>query len=345
MKLRLRPYWLLPAAVLVVMLFGINTALALPSSATAAVRAIPAAASIAGFHVTGNRIIDPAGKVFIVKGIDAVYGHFDGGDVAGFGATNFANAARDLDNIKAAGYNLVRVSVSGDNANNGYIGSLPQYMADLDSVVAKVNARGMVAEISNGDNATFASVNGFMKVLAIRYSGKPYVWIKTDDEPNCSDGNSAYCYDWATWQSQQTSYVQTLRTNGYTGPIVVNCISWSWDCSQILNYPLGDSQVVYGAHRFGAGATAWTSSNSADANAKWANLSARVPIIVDSVGATNGTYSPMSWSRGFLTYVSTWVNTRQGAGAIAFVDSWSDSNRMIGSTGTWNSWGSTFKSY
>ena len=63
----------------------------------------------------GNRIYAPdapTDQPFIVKGIDAVYGHFDGGDAMGMGATNFVNAARDLDSIQAAGYNLVRISVS-----------------------------------------------------------------------------------------------------------------------------------------------------------------------------------------------------------------------------------------
>jgi len=280
--------------------------------------------------------------VFIVKGIDAVYGHFAGGDAAGYGATNFANAARDLDSIKAAGYNLVRLSVSGDFANNGYIGTFAQYMADLDTVVSMITSRGLVVEISNGEQATPAGVNAYVKVLATRYSSNHLVWLKPDNEPNCEDGNSAYCYDWATWQSDEKSYVQTLRANGYAGPIVINCIDWSWDCSQINSYPLGDNQIIYGAHRYGSGASAWSASDSADADAKWANLATQVPVIVDEVGAYNPPASPMSWSVGFLGYVTNWITTRQGAGAIAFNQYWSDPNTMQDANGAWNPWGMTF---
>ena len=100
--------------------------------------------SSASFRVIGNRIYAPGtpnDQPFIVKGIDAVYGHFDGGDPTGIGATNFVNAAHDLDNIQAAGYNLVRISVSADNADNGYMGTHAQYMSDLDTVVSMVTAR------------------------------------------------------------------------------------------------------------------------------------------------------------------------------------------------------------
>ena len=214
--------------------------------------------SSASFRVIGNRLYAPGApndQPFIVKGIDAVYGHFDGGDATGMGSTNFVNAARDLDSIQAAGYNLVRISVSADNADNGYIGTHAQYMSDLDTVVSMVTARGLVAEISNGNTATVASVLSFMQELGSRYGANPNVWIKPDDEPNCSDGDSTLCTNWAAWQSQETSYVQALRASGYAGLIVVNCVSFSQDCSQLLKYPLGDSGVVYGAHRFGGGST------------------------------------------------------------------------------------------
>ena len=53
-----------------------------------------------GFRVQGNKIFDPNGKRFIVKGVTAVYGRFSGGDANGFGLTNYRNAQRDLDNLK-----------------------------------------------------------------------------------------------------------------------------------------------------------------------------------------------------------------------------------------------------
>src|SRR2546430_455188 len=232
--------WLLPALVGVALVALVGSDLAIPTIAAGAAQQTSIVdANSTSFRVIGNRIYAPSAPTnqpFIVKGIDAVYGHFDGGDPAGMGATNFANAARDLDNIQAAGYNLVRISVSADKAGNGYIGTYAQYMSDLDTVVSMVAARGLVAEISNGDTATSASVLSFMQELGSRYGDNPNVWIKPDDEPNCSDGDSALCTDWAAWQSQETSYVQALRAAGFAGLIVVSCVSFSQDCSQILNY-------------------------------------------------------------------------------------------------------------
>ncbi len=70
-----------------------------------------------GFHVSGNRILDPAGRPFTVKGADAVYGRFAGGDANGLGRMNYQHAERDLDGLQAAGFNLVRLSISADAAH------------------------------------------------------------------------------------------------------------------------------------------------------------------------------------------------------------------------------------
>ena len=42
---------------------------------------------------TGNRIVDPAGRPFVVRGVTLLYGTFAGGDEAGRGARNFAAAS------------------------------------------------------------------------------------------------------------------------------------------------------------------------------------------------------------------------------------------------------------
>jgi hypothetical protein len=331
--------------------------LLLPQSASAMTSAGPLGPPVPGerafprhvsaFHISGNRIVDRYGRPFVVRGADAVYGRFAGGNANGWGLINYQNARRDLDNMKDAGYNLVRISASYDLGNLSptspdYI-PFTQYLNELDNVVKWVTQRGMVAELSNGQTARTDDVNAFAALLAVRYATNPLVWLKPDNEPNCEDGDRAVCLDWVTWQLEEARYVRTIRAAGFTGPIVVNCIAWSFDCSQALTYPLGDDQLIYGAHAYGAGATTWDPAQQADADAKWAYLSARVPVIVDEVGTTVPPTSPLTWSQGFLTYVVHWVRERSGSGCIAFVNSWSSDNAMIdATTGKWNAWGQTY---
>jgi hypothetical protein len=87
-----------------------------------------------GYHIVGNQILDSAGRRFIVKGNDAVYGRFAGGDTNGFGLHNYNNAQRDLDNLKLAGANLIRLSVSQYHYANGPL-TPAEYTAEIDNVV------------------------------------------------------------------------------------------------------------------------------------------------------------------------------------------------------------------
>jgi hypothetical protein len=125
----------------------------------------------------------------------------------------------------------------------------------------------------------------------------------------------------------------------------VNCIHWSWDCTQIANYPLGDSSIIYGAHRYGNGSQAFSAAELARCDVAWANWASTYPVIVDEVGLYNPPQSPVVWGVGFLTYTALWVQTRGGSGVIGFNDAWSDPNSMTNWDGTWNAWGQAFITY
>src|SRR2546430_15190612 len=103
----------------------------------AATRAAGEAPAGPGYHVSGNRIVDQSGTPFIVKGTDAVYGRFAGGDANGYGLRNYQNAQRDLDNLKAQGVNTIRISV----AHPGYTSGPPRSARELtapEPVVSRV---------------------------------------------------------------------------------------------------------------------------------------------------------------------------------------------------------------
>src|SRR2546429_8685192 len=63
-----------------------------------------------GYHVSGNRIVDQSGTPFIVKGTDAVYGRFAGGDGEGYRLRKFSKAPRGLHNPQAQGGETIPVS-------------------------------------------------------------------------------------------------------------------------------------------------------------------------------------------------------------------------------------------
>lgn len=288
------------------------------------------------FSVQGNRIYDLHGKPFIIKGVTAVYGRFSGGDANGFGLTNYLHAQRDLNNLKLAGVNLVRILISADYTNMppGDPNYVADYMQELDNVVQWTTQRGMVAEIANSFTRDFNTSLQFVRQLAARYKSNPYVWIEPMNEPNCDigTGDPSKCSDWAYWQQQQQQYVEAIREAGMTSPIVVNTIDWSWNLSKIASYPLHDSNIIYGAHRYPDAHTNFTFNavDQADCDREWANLSGQFAIIVDEVGIVNNGKTYLSWGQGFIDYVTNWVSKRGGAGAVAFVYYWSDGNTLTG---------------
>jgi hypothetical protein len=306
------------------------------------------------FYVQGNKIYNPDGTPFLIKGVAAVYGRFAGGDAQGVGLSNYRHAQRDLDQLKQMRVNLVRIIVSADYAalqpdNPNYIA---EYMQELDNVVQWTTMRGMVAEVANAQTRNFATALQFVKQLAGRYKDNPYVWLEPMNEPNCGPetGNEARCHDWSYWQQQQVRYIQAIRKAGMTSPIIVNTIGWSWDLSQIASYPLHDNNIIYGAHRYPNPAThfIFNATDQASCDTMWANLAEQFPVIVDEVGAENNKQTYLAWNQKFIDYVTTWVNTRGGDGAVAFVYYWSDGNSMTGdrqhstNDGVRNQWGNIF---
>ncbi len=310
----------------------------------------PSPVATGAFYVQGNKIYSPDGTPFLVKGVTAIYGRFAGGDAQGIGLSNYRHARRDLDLLKQMRVNFVRIIVSADYAalppdNPNYVA---EYMQELDNVVQWSTMRGMVVEVANAQTRTFATGLQFVKQLAERYKNNPYVWLEPMNEPNCSPdtGNEAKCQDWGYWQQQQVRYIQAIRNAGMNSPIIVNTIGWSWDLSQVGSYPLHDNNIIYGAHRYPNPATHFTfnAADQASCDTMWANLAAQFPIIVDEVGAENNRQTYLAWDQKFIDYVAAWVNTREGAGAVAFVYYWSDGNSMTEDSqhGVRNQWGNIF---
>lgn len=306
-----------------------------------------------GFKVIGNKIYDPAGHLFIVKGITAVWGRFNG-SAYGVGLTNYRNAQRDLDSIKGLGANFIRLFVSAYYANLPPTDShyLPDYKQELDNVVNWATQRGMVIELANSLTDDFSTSLQFVGYLAVHYKDNPYVWIEPMNEPNCESGYHVRCSDWKFWQFQHIEYVRAIRQAGNTAPIIVNTIDHSSDLRQIGTYVLNDSNVVYGVHRYANESENFTLQEQKLSDEHWANFAAKFPVIVDEVGIYDGsgTYHPQ-WNQNFLQYLVNWVNARQGEGAVAYNWYTDEDNSMTGdwrhenSNGVFTVWGSMFNEW
>jgi hypothetical protein len=304
---------------------------------TELVEAEPGPEATGRFYVHENHIIDPEGRRFIVKGTVVSHGAFAGGDEAGFGATNYATVTADLDRLRGLGFNTVRVLVTprpGDLAQEERVRS----------VVDQARARGFVVELGTAFT-TFAIADEFLAGMARRYRRDPYVWLQPMNEPNCPIGPPVpECSDWALWQRQHRESIRRIRAAGNTAPIVVNAPGYSAFLSKIDSYPLGDDNIVWGAHRYANAKTEFGPAQRHEERHDWADRSLEKAVIVDEVGGQAvPEYLPYSpWLRGFIDFVAHWVNERDGSGAIAFVWHWSDANTMTDAAGGLTPWGRLF---
>jgi hypothetical protein len=297
--------------------------------------------------VSGDRILDPAGNVFIIKGANAVYGRFAGGDQTNYGLSNYQNAQRDLQNLKTAGVNTVRIMTSYSDYTTGAL-SQTEYLTELDNAIGLATGMGIVVDLAQGWAGPQANVVTMARLLASRYKNNSRVWINPDNEPNCNSGDTTKCYDWAYWQMTQKQNVQAIRAVGFTNPVVIDGIGWGWDLSQIGAYPLGDANVIFAAHLYGNGNIVFDAAQATELNNLYGNLALTYPIFIEEFGYDNGPgqISPETWCVSFLdNYAVTWVNTRRGAGVMAWIDGWWNDSMTNRTDGSWTQWGLDFRDH
>ncbi len=308
-----------------------------------------AEAATGNFTISVNKIYDPWGNRFYVRGATAVWGRFIG-PTYGIGQTNYNSAQADFVKLKSLGVNLIRLFVSGyyyqgiattDPSYN------PNYLQEVDNVITWANQQGMVVQLINS-KTTDATINDqFLALLAARYKANPYVWITPQNEPNCEWGDTTKCYDWTYWQNQENHWIQVIRSNGNAQPIIVNGIDWSGDFSKIDNYKLSDPAVILGVHRYhDNNPPGWTQQNVTDNQTWWANYLPEYPIIIDENGVTDGTGTEDdAWSQVFLDYVTNLVNTQNMAGYTGYVWYATDGNQMTDGQENLNFWGNMINNH
>ena len=292
------------------------------------------------FFVHNGMLFDPLGQQFIVKGVDAVYGTFYGGDESGYGEINFSNMVHDFDKIKSIGANLIRVHIRYDKTSE-------DNKTRISEAVETAREKGFVILLSVGgfeDVAEYPDAIPMLKYLAQTYKSDPYIWIGAMNEPNCSGPN---CDNWEKWQADQTEYIKAIRMAGYKNPIVINSIRYSSDLSQIEEYPLPDNNLIYGIHRYGNNNPDLSQALTQEYNAQWGELAANsnYAFIIEEVGNYNGSsfLNSITWTSEFIDFATDWVNNRGGDGVIAFNWYWSDGNSLTTDSKDLSAWGLIFK--
>jgi len=298
-----------------------------------------AGAAREGFRVEGNRLYDPAGRPFTVRGVVMPYGTFAGGPGASHDRLNFERLPDDLRRVRRAGANLIRVFASPDAAR-------PARFARLERTVALARAEGLVVQLS-GAFATFAQARPWVRRLAERFHADPWVWIQPMNEPQCTtdaDRAAGWCEDWGRWQREHRAYVRDIRAAGVRSPIVVNGPAFSFDLRPIARHPLGDDAILYGAHRYGNTHAEFDASERTAVEQGIAQPSRTHPVLVDEIGSFNGPQFPnsLAWAKGMTRWIAEWTARGDGLGATGFNWRWSDPNSMLGPDDRLSPWGEVF---
>ena len=292
-----------------------------------------------GFRVEGNRIVAPDGSRFVMKGVVAPYGTFAGGDAAGLGRLNERSAFEDFERIAELGANTVKVYVTPTAVDD------EAGRERLDKVVDAARAEDLVVVLT-GFYAEFDETLPWVRRAAADYAADPYVWLLPMNEPGCTVPDpGAACTDYATWQREHRRYVEAIRAAGMDSPIMVNAPGYSWDLTGVREHPLGDSNVVLGAHRYANDARGLTAEGRHQIEEGWARMARTRPVVLDEVGNYNGDgfANSVTWTREMISWARGWVEQGAGSGVVAFNWRWSDPNTLTSpENGRLTEWGRIF---
>jgi hypothetical protein len=291
------------------------------------------------FRVEDNRIVAPDGNRFVIRGVVSPYGSFAGGDAAGLGRVNERRAEADFARIAELGANTVKIYVHPPEARS------QAARERLDEVVHAARSQGLLV-ILTGFFDDRQQTLPWVRAMAETYADDPWIWLLPMNEPGCTvpRPSAAACRNWARWQRDQRAYLRAIRAAGMKSPVMVNTPGYSWDLSGIRTHPLGDDQVVLGAHRYANANTRLGPKQRREIQAAWAGLAKRRAVVLDELGNWNGfqfANSP-AWTRDMVGFARGWVERRGGSGVVGFAWRWSDANTMTRRGGRLTPWGRVF---
>lgn len=255
------------------------------------------------FRVAGGRVISPAGKDWLARGLNVYDNEMD--DAAAIIAM-------------FPGINFIRVNIHSYNDPSSYAG-----------FVQKMSARGTVVVFENhpdGGGGQDSSPPGGVVVesawyaaMGKYYATNPYVWFGTFNEPMATDGLSAW---------QEATY-NAVRGAGNHNPVLMEISGWPGNWTNALKPSVYAqmTNVIWDPHYYG-----WASRYSTDqatVDKALADLVAQVqqiksadgtmPVIIGEYGdSTNGTTVDPNGEQAVTAVVSAGANDQFGSAAWAW---------------------------
>ena len=314
-------------------------------------------------HVQGNRLVDSAGKVVLLRGVSRSgteyacaqgWGFFDGpsdsASVAAIASWNVNVVRVPLNETCWLGINGVKPAYAGANYQNAihdYVGLLNRAgmiaILELHWSAADTGVALGQAPMPNRDHTP-----EFWRQVAVAYAGNPRVIFDLFNEP-FPDNNTDTPEAWRCWKHGGTcagmtyqaagmqELVDAVRGAGARNVILAGGVRYASTLSQWLaNAPvdslhnLAASWHVYnfsGCHTRGC----WDSTA--------APVAQQVPLVLGELGQNDG-------GSAFVTALMDWMDARAGgAGYLAWEwDLWGDPLDLITSyDGTPTTYGQTFK--
>ena len=240
------------------------------------------------FQIIGNKIYDPNGKEFIIKGTNMF---------AWEGISNVDSY------INTWGFNTIRVP-------NYLLGSYNQPHPSADAyatnhqIVDSFTSQGAVVifdahDISGGyyEGADFEVLKDYWRDMAQQFKDNPNVWFNLHNEPGNATANSEQ------WVQYHRELIDIIRAEGADNLIIVDGEAWGQDyhTQTIANHAQeimsGNENIMFSVHVYDQ----WTNQ---DIGAYFDTLEANgIPIMVGEYGSVNNGQNTLAATQAMMQAV------------------------------------------
>ncbi|MCD0451142.1 cellulase family glycosylhydrolase [Actinocorallia sp. API 0066] len=270
------------------------------------VGAVPAQAA-GGFTVSGGKIYDANGNLFVPQGVNHAHAWYP-------------SQTSSIAAIREAGANTVRVVLSGGRWGTNSA-------SDVANIIDLCKRNQLVCMLENHDTTGYgedgaarslsAAAQYWVGIASVLRGQEAYVMINIGNEPF---GNSGY----QNWASDTVAAINTLRSAGLSHTLVVDAPNWGQDWSNTMRDNAGtvaaaDGNTVFSVHMYGVYNTA------SKVRAYLDSFTSRgLPILVGEFGDNHSDGDPdeatiLSHTRGQGIGVLGWSWSGNGSG-VEYLD-------------------------